>query len=115
MHSTSLLLAFIFASISPVQAIVGGQFPQPGESPYARLRNVQSSTGEEIPIGDIHIHPDYVKNNKIYNVKNDIAILELATPVEDIAPISLPHETAEIEPGSAVTIIGKGSTNEGVK
>jgi secreted trypsin-like serine protease len=61
-------------------------------------------------LSDIHVHPDY---NGVRNNKFDVAMIELARPVNNIDPIELAEpasgDTLEIPPASAI-VAGWGST-----
>ncbi|MEO0795065.1 MAG: serine protease [Verrucomicrobiota bacterium] len=67
-----------------------------------------SSGGRRVPIEAIYIHPDY---NPVTE-ENDIAILELRTPVTDIEPIAIADVADWQAAGRAGRIIGWGRTVE---
>lgn len=71
----------------------------------------QSSGGKLTGLADIHIHPDYNQDT----LQNDIAILNLVEPVDDVTPATLPTSSAAPAPGSQVSIAGWGSINPGSK
>jgi|SRR5215218_90536 len=65
-------------------------------------------------LSDIHVHPDY---NGVRNDKFDVAVIELARPVNNIEPIALaePASGDQLEgpPGTAATVAGWGSMKPG--
>ncbi|MGG8405449.1 S1 family peptidase [Streptomyces sp. 12297] len=69
----------------------------------------KKNQGQLRSVRSITIHPRYAKGEEAY----DLAVLELAKPVTDIAPVKLPTlgTDALLRPGHKATVIGWGNTN----
>jgi secreted trypsin-like serine protease len=83
---------------------------QPGELAVAVGRTVLSSTqGERRVVTEVHIHPRY---NEPVSLAHDAALLRLASPISNIAPIRLAGaaDDAFEAQGTLLTVIGWGNT-----
>ena len=74
--------------------------------------NLNQSGGVRVAVRRIISHPNYGEAND-GSVRNDIALLELATPVDSITPIPLVDAAALIAPGTTAKGMGWGATREG--
>lgn len=71
--------------------------------------NLGTEKGRMIPIVSVIAHPQSGEGAFL----NDIAILRLAEPVRDFAPVKLAEATTGVPEGRPVTALGWGATHEG--
>jgi secreted trypsin-like serine protease len=71
--------------------------------------NLDSTEGQRIAVRSIHVHPDWDPDV----ISPDVALLELAKPVNAIAPIQLagPSDDVFEAAGTPLTVIGWGNTS----
>ena len=71
--------------------------------------NLDSTEGQRVAVRSIHVHPDWDPNV----ISPDVALLELAKPVNGIAPIQLagPSDDVFETSGTPLTVIGWGNTS----
>jgi secreted trypsin-like serine protease len=71
--------------------------------------NLNSTEGQRIAVRSIHVHPDWDPNV----ISPDVALLELARPVNGVEPIQLagPGDDAFEAAGTLLTVIGWGNTS----
>ena len=71
--------------------------------------NLDSTEGQRVAVRSIHVHPDWDPNV----ISPDVALLELAKPVNGIAPIQLagPSDDVFETAGTPLTVIGWGNTS----
>ncbi|MFD0396775.1 serine protease [Kitasatospora sp. NPDC127121] len=72
-----------------------------------------ASGGAVVPVDRVVTPPDY---DPLVPFENDIALLELASPVQygtDAQPVTLPAQGSDAEPGSQGTVSGWGTLTEG--
>ncbi|KAK5989515.1 Trypsin Blo t 3 [Cladobotryum mycophilum] len=69
----------------------------------------QGSGGMMVQVQKIRVHPGYEQRT----AANNVAILDLATPLSNIKPASLPLASATPRLGSAVTVVGWGTIRPG--
>ncbi len=70
--------------------------------------NLDSMEGVRVAVRDFYIHPDYDPNQ----LSPDVALIELARPVNGVEPIELAGagDEAYETPGTMLTVIGWGNT-----
>jgi trypsin len=66
------------------------------------------SGGSLVGVTGIHIHPQYDASQ----LQNDVAVLDLLTPINGIQPATLPSPGYELILGSPMTMLGWGLTDE---
>ena len=71
--------------------------------------NLDSTQGQRVAVRDFFIHPDYDPNL----ISPDVALIQLARPVNGIAPIRLagPGDDGFEAAGTQLTVIGWGNTS----
>ncbi|HEX8123849.1 MAG TPA: serine protease [Solirubrobacteraceae bacterium] len=76
-----------------------------------RVRGSLRYDGREVRVADVATHPGY-RSLDGGGPANDVAILRLATPVDDVAPVILagPQDAAAYAAGAFVSVLGWGVT-----
>lgn len=83
---------------------------RPASSFTIRTGTIQRQVGGKLTgLAEIYVHPEYDPRT----LQNDIAILNLAEPVDDVTPAVLPTSPEPPAPGSEVIIAGWGETLPG--
>jgi secreted trypsin-like serine protease len=94
-------------------SITGGAVASPASWPAAainvRIGGVTQSDGEQVPVKQAIVHPDYLLTDGY-----DISLLELTRPsAQAPTPVAGPGERSIWMPGTLESIVGWGATSEG--
>ncbi len=72
------------------------------------------SVGQQLySVKQIVIHPDWKDARRIKNIKHDIALIQLESPVITVLPLSLYSKNDEV--GQTVTFVGRGDYGNGLE
>jgi secreted trypsin-like serine protease len=102
-------------------AAVATPVGQPGQLVEVYLNSIKAHEfeGQQVPVKQVHVHPDYLFTNNpsgfpLDPSPNDVAILELAEPVNlPTVKIANASERSLWSAGTTATIAGFGDTGEG--